>query len=128
MVIHQNVNGRWIYNVEILQSYDLSRASTGLCVTRNSQCVLESSGRRRRCTERRKRSTDEAIAYKVCDLFIAEAEKTAKQMTGDTKSTLITQAREACVNDILLTDDLSVSNHYFMISILYIYNFSNFYR
>lgn len=61
-----------------------------------------------------------STAYQVCDLYIGEANKTAKQITGGTKSTLIIHAREACVNDILTTNDLTVSNYSFLLNVPYL--------
>ncbi|CAF0764195.1 unnamed protein product [Adineta ricciae] len=93
-------NGRLVYNIDIVQSIRLILRSSGLCVTRLPQCTLESSGRRAR-------STSDTVVYEACDLFISEANKTAKKLTGQNAGQLVTHAREACVTDMLVTNDVS---------------------
>ncbi|CAF1284863.1 unnamed protein product [Adineta ricciae] len=93
-------SGRLVYNIEVIQSTRLILRSSGLCVTRLPQCTPESSGRRAR-------SISDTVVYEACDLFISEANKTAKKLTGQNAGQLVTHAREACVTDMLLTNDVS---------------------
>ena len=83
-------------------AYSLIRKSTGLCVAQTRECPLES------VSSRRKRSVEEEKAYAACDQFIVEAQKTVKQLLGNLTSRLIHDAREACVTDVLSTDNRAV--------------------
>lgn len=98
------MNSRSIYNIEVVQSYYLIQASSGLCVTRVRQCQIESAPQRQR------RATSEATAYEVCNTFLDEAKKTVKQLVGDAISALLPHAREACVTDVLATSSAVVSS------------------
>lgn len=106
------VNGRFVaYNIEVVQAYGLILNSTGLCVNRARRCEIESVGRR-------KRSTSISKATEACDLFINKSRDTARQLLPSSNSPMINHAREACITDILTTNDPSwgVSATWFVIN------------
>ena len=77
--------------------------SSGMCVNPIPECVIESSGRKRRSIE------EETTAAAVCDVFIEEANKAAAQLVKTSDSPMKNIAREACISDILLTNNTEVS-------------------
>lgn len=95
------VGGRFVaYNIEVLQTYGLILNSTGLCVNRARRCEIESAGRR-------KRSTSVSKATEACDLFIDKSRDAARQLLPSSSSTMINHGREACITDIVTTNDPS---------------------
>ena len=92
-----------MYNILIVQSYDLILNSRGLCVVPIRECIIESTGRKRRSVE------EETTAAAVCDVFIEEANKAAAQLVNASNNPMSNNAREACISDLILTNDPSVS-------------------
>jgi hypothetical protein len=100
-------NGRNVYNIMITQSYQLTLQSSGLCVTKQPTCRLESAvnpvGRRR------KRNLDRNTATKSCDDYMKKAYEVAQSVMGNTGSKMAEHARAACIDDVSSTGDRSVS-------------------
>jgi len=100
-------NGRNVYNIMITQSYQLTLQSSGLCVTKQPTCRLESAvnpvGRRR------KRNLDRNTATKLCDDYMKKAYEVAQAVMGNAGSKMAEHARAACIDDVLSTGDRSVS-------------------
>jgi hypothetical protein len=96
-----------IYDIMITQSYRITLESSGLCVTKSPNCRLENSvnpfGRRR------KRNIDKTNATQVCDEYMKQAYKTAKDFLGNTGSSMAEHARAACIKDVSVTGNPLVS-------------------
>jgi len=91
----------------ITQSYNITLESSRLCVTKSPSCRLENSvspfGRRR------KRNVENINAAQVCDAYMKQAYKIAKDILGNTGSSMAEHARAACIKDVSVTDNPSVS-------------------
>ncbi len=76
-------------------------------MTKSPNCRLENTvnpfGRRR------KRNTDKTIAGQVCDEYMKQAYKIAKDFVGNTGSSMTEHARAACIKDVSITDNPLVS-------------------
>ena len=101
------VGGRNVYNIEVTQSYKLILQSSGLCITKQPVCRLENAlnpfGRRR------KRNLDRKSATLICDIYMNFAYKIARDVMSNTGSRMAEHAHAACINDVSLSGDYSVS-------------------
>ena len=102
----KEVRNRTAFDIEIIQSYSLTKESTGACAVRPLTCRLENASPR---IKRRKRNNDNEWASKVCDAYMKEAFKAAKNLIGNEGSLMTDHARAACVTDLSLTKSHEVS-------------------
>ena len=91
-----------MYNIDVTQNYSLILASEGLCINRPRQCTSETA------PGRRKRMTSLTTVTEACNVFVEESKLAAQQIVGNITSPMIDHAREACITDILLTNNPEV--------------------
>lgn len=91
----------------ITQSYPLILQSSGLCVTKQPTCQLENV--LKSVKRRDERNLNHSSAAFICDKYMTEAYKTAEYVMGNKGSKMTEHARAACIDDVTLSGDASVS-------------------
>jgi len=99
------INNRSVFDITITQSYPITLESSGLCINKLPTCRLESSVNP--LGKRQKRNLDRERATKVCEEYMKEAYRTAREEIGNSGSKMTEHARAACINDVSFTGDIS---------------------
>lgn len=113
-----------MYDIQIVQSYELIRQSFGLCVAKHPTCRLEHAANL--FGTRRKRDTNTKNSEFVCNEYARQGKNLAQTSFNKVNNQIIEYVRRACINDVQATNNTIVCFCIYFLFFLFICEFTFF--
>ncbi|CAF4259766.1 unnamed protein product [Rotaria magnacalcarata] len=95
ITIYNIGENKTVHDIQIMQHRSLIRRSSGLCVTFNQTCHLESN-----IHGSRSRASTATVAANVCSMFLKEAYNKIKELAIPLSQNYASHAKTACIKDL----------------------------